>query len=65
MLIKRDSDKKLRGEDIPAGEITEHGVYLNRRAFMTGVAALALAPWGREAAAHSTGGVITRSISSP
>ncbi len=52
MLIKRDSDKKLRGEDIPAGDITDHGVYLNRRAFMTGVAALALAPWGRAAAAQ-------------
>jgi sulfoxide reductase catalytic subunit YedY len=52
MLIKRDSDNKLRGEDIPAGEITDHGVYLNRRAFMTGVAALALAPWGRAAGAQ-------------
>src|SRR5881409_2352086 len=52
MLIKRDADMKLRGEDISPRDITDHGVYLNRRAFMTGVAALALAPWGREAEAQ-------------
>src|SRR6266511_2855614 len=52
MLVKRDSERKLRGEDIPSREITDHGVYLNRRAFMTGAAALALAPCGREASAQ-------------
>jgi len=52
MLVKRDSERKLRGEDIPHREITDHGVYLNRRAFMTGAAAVALAPWGREASAQ-------------
>jgi sulfoxide reductase catalytic subunit YedY len=52
MLIKQDADMKLRGEDISPREITDHGVYLNRRAFMTGVAALALAPWGKEAEAQ-------------
>jgi len=52
MLVKRDSERKLRGEDIPHREITDHGVYLNRRAFMTGAAALTLAPWGREASAQ-------------
>jgi len=52
MLVKRDADMKLRGEDIPPRDITDHGIYLNRRAFMTGVAALALTPWGREAEAQ-------------
>src|SRR6266702_2278905 len=52
MLVKRDSDIRLRGEDISPRDITDHGIYLNRRAFMTGVAALALAPWGREAEAQ-------------
>ena len=52
MLVKRDSERKLRGEDILPREITDHGVYLNRRAFMAGAAALALAPWGREASAQ-------------
>jgi methionine sulfoxide reductase catalytic subunit len=52
MLITRDSDRRLRGEGIPSREITDHGVYLNRRVFMTGAAALALLPWGREASAQ-------------
>ena len=52
MLIKRAADRMLRGDDIASREITDHGVYLNRRAFMTGVAALALAPWSREAEAQ-------------
>ena len=52
MLIKRDTDSKLRGEDISPRDITDHGIYLNRRAFMAGAAALALAPWGREALAQ-------------
>ena len=52
MLIKRDADMKLRGEDIAPRDITDHGIYLNRRAFMTGAAALALAPWGRDAEAQ-------------
>ncbi|MBI1728840.1 MAG: protein-methionine-sulfoxide reductase catalytic subunit MsrP [Candidatus Rokubacteria bacterium] len=52
MLITHDSDRRLRGEDIPSREITDHGVYLNRRAFMAGAAALALLPWGREASAQ-------------
>src|ERR1700674_5353186 len=54
MLVKRDIERKLRGEDIPSGEITDHGVYLNRRAFMVGAAAVAVvsAPWGREASAE-------------
>ena len=37
MLIKR-------GGDIKGGEITDQALYLNRRAFMAGAAALALAP---------------------
>jgi methionine sulfoxide reductase catalytic subunit len=37
MLIKR-------GGEIKSGEITDQAVYLNRRAFMVGAAALALAP---------------------
>ncbi len=52
MLVKRDTDMRLRGEDISPRDITDHGIYLNRRAFMIGVAALALAPWGREAEAQ-------------
>ena len=44
MLIKRDQDRKLRGEDIPASEITAERLYLDRRAFIAGAAALALAP---------------------
>ena len=52
MLVKRDIERKLRGEDILPQEITDHGAYLNRRAFMAGAAALALAPWGREASAQ-------------
>ena len=44
MLIKRDTDSKLRGENISPRDITDHGIYLNRRAFMAGAAALALAP---------------------
>jgi sulfoxide reductase catalytic subunit YedY len=52
MLIKRDADTKLRGEDISPRDITDHGIYLNRRAFLAGAAALALAPWGREAMAQ-------------
>ncbi len=54
MLVKRDIERKLRGEDIRPQEITDHGVYLNRRAFMAAAAAVALtsAPWGREATAQ-------------
>ena len=54
MLVKRDIERKLRGEDIRPREITDHGVYLNRRVFMAGAAAVALtsAPWGREATAQ-------------
>jgi sulfoxide reductase catalytic subunit YedY len=54
MLVKRDIERKLRGEDIRPQEITDHGVYLNRRAFMAGAAAVALtsATWGREATAQ-------------
>ena len=52
MLVKRESERKLRGEDIPPSEITDPGIYLNRRAFMTGVAALALAPWAGMAQAQ-------------
>src|ERR1700675_379701 len=54
MLVKRDIERKLRGEDNRPREITDHGVYLNRRAFMAGAAAVALAPapWGREASAQ-------------
>ena len=54
MFVKRDIESKLRGEDIRPDDITDHGVYLNRRAFMAGAAAVALtsAPWGREATAQ-------------
>jgi methionine sulfoxide reductase catalytic subunit len=52
MLVKRDIERKLRGEDIVSREITDHLLYLNRRAFMAGAAAVALAPWGREASAQ-------------
>src|SRR5215813_12554659 len=52
MLVKREDERKLRGEDIPPSEITDPGIYLNRRAFMTGVAALALAPWAGMAQAQ-------------
>ena len=54
MLVRRDIERKLRGEDIRPREITDQGVYLNRRAFMAGAAAVALAPapWGREASAQ-------------
>jgi len=44
MLIKR-------GGDIKSGEITERALYLNRRAFMVGAAALALVPGAARAAA--------------
>src|SRR5512144_458061 len=43
MLIKK-------GGGFRASEITPHDVYLNRRAFMLGAAAIALAPRGGEAA---------------
>ena len=49
MLTKRDQDRKLRGEDIPASEITEERLYLDRRAFIAGAAALALVPSGASA----------------
>jgi methionine sulfoxide reductase catalytic subunit len=56
MLIKRDIERKLRGEDIWPREITEHSVYLNRRAFMAGAAAVALTSvsWGQEASAQGS-----------
>jgi sulfoxide reductase catalytic subunit YedY len=44
MLIKR-------GGDIKSGEITDQALYLNRRAFMVGAAALALGPGAARAAA--------------
>jgi sulfoxide reductase catalytic subunit YedY len=44
MLIKR-------GGDIKSGEITDQALYLNRRAFMVGAAALALVPGAAQAAA--------------
>jgi sulfoxide reductase catalytic subunit YedY len=44
MLIKR-------GGDIKSGEITDQALYLNRRAFMVGAAALALVPGAARAAA--------------
>ncbi len=44
MLVKRDIERRLRGEDILPREITDHGVYLNRRAFLAGAAAVALTP---------------------
>jgi sulfoxide reductase catalytic subunit YedY len=49
MLTKRDQDRKLRGEDIPASEITEERLYLDRRAFIAGAAALALVSSGASA----------------
>ena len=49
MLTKRDQDRRLRGEDIPASEITEERLYLDRRAFIAGAAALALVPSGASA----------------
>jgi methionine sulfoxide reductase catalytic subunit len=49
MLIKR-------GGEIKGGEITDQALYLNRRAFMTGAAALALAPAAARAAAPAAGG---------
>jgi sulfoxide reductase catalytic subunit YedY len=49
MLIKR-------GGDIKSGEITDQALYLNRRAFMTGAAALTLAPAAARAAAPAAGG---------
>src|ERR1700682_2868365 len=52
MLIKRDQGRKLRGEDIPASEITAERFYLDRRAFIAGAAALALAPSGARAENH-------------
>jgi methionine sulfoxide reductase catalytic subunit len=49
MLIKR-------GGDIKSGEITDQALYLNRRAFMVGAAALALAPSPARAAAPPASG---------
>ncbi|HEX7214010.1 MAG TPA: protein-methionine-sulfoxide reductase catalytic subunit MsrP [Methylomirabilota bacterium] len=49
MLIKR-------GGDIRSGEITDQALYLSRRAFMVGAAALAFAPIGAEAAAPPAAG---------
>jgi sulfoxide reductase catalytic subunit YedY len=49
MLIKR-------GGEIKSGEITDQALYLNRRAFMTGAAALTLAPAAAGAAAPPAGG---------
>jgi sulfoxide reductase catalytic subunit YedY len=40
-----------RAPDIKWSEITDEKLYLNRRAFMIGAAALAVAPWGATAAA--------------
>jgi sulfoxide reductase catalytic subunit YedY len=45
----------LRAPDIKPSEITPYQVYLNRRSFMIGAAALALAPFGPAAAAPPTG----------
>ncbi|MEX2222927.1 MAG: protein-methionine-sulfoxide reductase catalytic subunit MsrP [Candidatus Rokuibacteriota bacterium] len=49
MLIKR-------GGDIKSGEITDRALYLNRRAFMAGAVALALAPGAARAAAPPAAG---------
>jgi sulfoxide reductase catalytic subunit YedY len=49
MLVKR-------GGDIKSGEITDQALYLNRRAFMTGAAALGVAPGAARAAAPPPGG---------
>src|SRR5512145_3434947 len=38
-----------------ASEITDHSLYLRRREFIAGAAALALLPWGDAAAAQPTG----------
>jgi len=43
-----------RGPDIKSSEITDHRVYLSRRAFMAGAAALALAPVRRAVAAPAS-----------
>jgi sulfoxide reductase catalytic subunit YedY len=48
MLIKR-------APDIKSSEITDFQLYLNRRSFLIGLAAMALAPSGRSAAAASAG----------
>src|SRR5215471_8410236 len=48
MLIKR-------GGGLKASDVTPYGLYLNRRAFMVGVAAFALAPQAGEAAPPATG----------
>jgi sulfoxide reductase catalytic subunit YedY len=42
-----------RGGEIKSGEITDQALYLNRRAFMVGAAALALAPGAARAAASA------------
>jgi len=44
-----------RAPDIKSSEITDFQLYLNRRSFLIGVAAMALAPSGRSAAAVSAG----------
>ena len=44
-----------RAPDIKSSEITDHQVYLNRRSFLIGAAALALAPSGPAAAAPPAG----------
>src|SRR6266852_4147073 len=44
MLIKRDQDRKLRGEDIPASEITAKRLHLGRRPLIAAAAALTLVP---------------------
>ena len=48
MLIKR-------GAGFRGSEITDHRLYLDRRAFMAGAAALVLAPSGAGAAAPPAG----------
>ncbi|WP_028309914.1 protein-methionine-sulfoxide reductase catalytic subunit MsrP [Derxia gummosa] len=50
--------RALRGENLPASEITPREVYEGRRALLRGLAGTALAGWaGREALAASAGGV--------
>jgi len=44
-----------RAPDIKSSEITDFQLYLNRRSFLIGLAAMALAPSGRSAAAASAG----------
>ncbi len=44
-----------RAPDIKSSEITDHKLFLNRRAFMLGAASLALAPWEPAAAAPPAG----------